>query len=253
MKLKALKIVSLLFFPLYLQGAIVNLATSGNFAILAGSTITNTGPSLISSNIGVSTGSAVTGFPPGLLQGSATIHSNDAVAQLAKLDLTNAYNSAASQLCDSDLTGQDLGGLTLLPGVYCFNSSAQLTGTLWLNNLNNPSSTFIFQIGSTLTTASASSVQFIGPNSGNFVYWQLGSSALLGSITLFTGNILAIASITMNTGATINCGRALAMTGAVTLDSNTISTCPASESSEVPEPATVALVFAALALFQRMK
>jgi len=129
------------------------------------------------------------------------------------------------------LTGQDLGGLTLTSGVYYFASSAQLTGTLLLDAQNNNNAVWVFQIGSTLTTASASSVQVInlGSNNGfdDGLFWQVGSSATLGTTTAFEGNILALASITMNTGATIDNGRALAQTGAVTMDTNVISNvCP---------------------------
>ena len=108
------------------------------------------------------------------------------------------------------LTGQNLGGMTLTPGVYFFASSAQLTGTLTLNNLGNPNAVFVFQIGSTLTTASASSVIFSNSLTDSNVYWQVGSSATLGTTTAFEGNILALTSITLNTGATIGCGSALA-------------------------------------------
>lgn len=136
------------------------------------------------------------------------------------------------------LTGQNLGGLTLTPGVYCFSSSAQLTGNLTLNAQGNQNAEFIFQIGSTLTTASASSVTLQNlANAGN-VYWQVGSSATLGTATAFSGNILASASITLNTGATLS-GRALAETGAVTLQGNTIS-IPTSTTQGPPPPPTPA-------------
>jgi len=207
----------------------VSLGTTQSFAVLGGSTVTNTGPSSISGNVGVSPGSSVTGFPPGVLIGGGAIHAADAVAAQAQSDLTVAYNAAAGTPCTVDLTGQDLGGLTLTPGVYCFTSSAQLTGTLTLNMQGNPNSFFLFKIGSTLTTASASSVVLI--NSGgtlcpNNVFWQVGSSATLGTGSSFAGNILALTSITMTTGSTLQ-GRSLARNGAVTLDSNTIAICGA--------------------------
>src|SRR6202022_32198 len=126
------------------------------------------------------------------------------VAMQAQNDLTTAYNNIAATPCTVDLTGQNLGGLTLTPGVYCFSSSAQLTGTLTLNALGNPNALFIFKIGSTLTTASSSSVQVINPGSDCNVFWQVGSSATLGTGTSFVGNILALSSITLTTGATVS-------------------------------------------------
>ena len=128
------------------------LGTAQSYAVLAGSTVTNTGPSVIVGDLGVSPGSAVTGFPPGLVSGGA-IHAADAAALSAQSALTTAYNSAAGQSCTLDLTGQDLGGQVLTPGVYCFSSSAQLTGTLTLNGQGNAAAIWIFKIGSTLTTA----------------------------------------------------------------------------------------------------
>lgn len=204
----------------------VPLGTAQNFAVLGGSTVTNTGPSVVSGDVGVSPGSAITGFPPGIINGGS-IHAADAVAAQAQSDLTTAYNVAAGTPCTADLTGVDLGGLTLAPGVYCFSTSAGLTGTLTLDLQGNPNSTFIFKIGSTLTTASGSSVVLI--NSGGTtcppnIFWQVGSSATLGTGSAFVGNILALTSITMNTGASLT-GRALARNGAVTLDTNNISIC----------------------------
>ncbi|MEO8036277.1 MAG: ice-binding family protein [Acidobacteriota bacterium] len=204
-----------------------------SFAVLGGSTVTNTGTSVITGNVGVSPGPILAGpagFPPGLI-GAGTFHANDAVAATAQNELTTAYNEAASTVINpcpalNDLTGQDLGGLTLVPGVYCFSSSAQLTGTLTLNLQNNPNALFIFQIGTTLTTANASSVVLI--NSGGTtcptnLFWQVGSSATLGTTTSFVGNILALQSITLTTGASV-VGRTLARNGAVTLDTNTVNT-----------------------------
>src|SRR5215210_5132829 len=198
-----------------------SLGTAASFAVLGGSTVTNTGPSIIAGDLGVSPGSAVTGFPPGIVIGG-TIHAADAVALQAQNDVTAAYNFLAGQACTTNLTGQDLGGKTLTAGVYCFSSSAQLTGTLTLDAQGNPNAVFIFQIGSTLTTASGSTVRVI--NSGNCenVFFQVGSSATLGTGTTFVGNILALQSITLNTNASV-IGRLLARTGAVTLDSNTIN------------------------------
>lgn len=198
-----------------------SLGSAQSFAALAGSAVTNTGPSVITGDLGVSPGSAVTGFPPGLVV-SGTIHAAEAFALSAQGSVVTAYNSLGSQPCTQDLTGQDLGGLTLLPGVYCYATSAQLTGTLTLNTLGNSAAVFIFRTGSTLTTATGSSVSLIGGGSPCNVFWQVGSSATLGTTTSFIGSILALTSITLNTGANIT-GRALARNGALTLDSNNIS------------------------------
>jgi uncharacterized protein with beta-barrel porin domain len=199
-----------------------NLGSAATFAVLAGSTVTNTGTSILTGNLGVSPGSSITGFPPGIVLAPGAIHIADAVAVQAQIDLTIGYNALASRPPTRDLTGQNLGGLTLTPGVYNFSSSAQLTGNLTLNALGNPNAVFIFNIGSTLTTASSATVQVIGGGNANNVYWKVGSSATLGTATSFVGDILALTSITLNTGANIRCGSALAQNGAVTLDTNTI-------------------------------
>lgn len=201
----------------------ISLGTAESFGVLAGSAVTNTGPTVVTGNLGVSPGTAVTGFPPGIVTGG-TIHLNDAVAAQAQSDLTTAYNAIVGTPCNVDLTGQNLGGLTLTPGVYCFSSSAQLTGILTLNALGNPNALFIFKIGSSLTTASGSSVQVINGGNDCNIFWQVGSSATLGVGTAFAGNILALSSITMTTGSTLS-GRALARNGAVTLDTNMVAIC----------------------------
>jgi hypothetical protein len=206
------------------------LGTAQNFAVLGGSAVTNTGPSVIAGDLGVWAGNAITGFPPGSVNG--TIHAGDAVAQQAQSDVTTAYNALAGLAMTQNLTGTDLGGLTLTAGVYFFSSSAFLTGNLILDAQGDPNAQFVFQIGSTLITASNSSVQVINSGDACDVYWQVGSSATLGTDTAFQGNILALASITMNTRATLVEGRALARTGAVTLDSNTIT------AGCIPAPAT---------------
>jgi serine protease AprX len=197
------------------------LGSAQSFAVLGGSTVTNTGSSLITGDLGVSPGSAVTGFPPGLVM-SGTIHGADAAALAAQAAVTTAYSSLVGQACTLDLTGRDLGGLTLTAGVFCFSSSAQLTGTLTLNGQGNANAVFIFKMGSTLTTASASSVVLIDGGSPGNVFWQVGSSATLGTATSFAGNILALTSITVTTGTRVM-GRALALNGAVTLDTNAIT------------------------------
>lgn len=201
-------------------GGLPTLGTAESFAVLADSTATNTGSSVINGNLGVWPGTEVTGFPPGVITG--TIHAGDAAAQQAQSDTTIAYLDLEGRPCDVDLTGTDLGGLTLVPGVYCFSESAQLTGQLILDAQNNTNAFFIFQIGSTLTTASSSSILMV--NSGNAcnVFWQVGSSATLGIATDFAGNILALTSVTLNTSADVS-GRILAQTGAVTMDTNDIS------------------------------
>ena len=199
------------------------LGTAEGFAVLAGSTVTNTGPSIISGNVGLSPGTAIVGFPPGIVIPPGVIHATDAVALQAQSDVVIAYNDLAGRASDFDLTGQDLGGLTLVPGVYTFSSSAQLTGMLTLDGQGDPDAEFIFQIGSMLTTASASSVIMINGADSCDVYWQVGSSATLGTGTDFVGSIVALTSITLTTEASILNGRALARNGAVTLDSNEIS------------------------------
>lgn len=198
-----------------------SLGTAQSFAVVGGSTVTNTGPSVITGSLGLSPGSALVGFPPGLVNGGTT-NIADAVALEAQNSMTTAYNDLAGQPCTQDLTGQDLGGLTLVPGVYCFTSSAQLTGLLTLNAQGDAGAVFIFKIGSTLTTASNATVAVINNGSPCNVFWQIGSSATLGTATSFIGNALALTSITLNTNAGV-IGRLLARTGAVTLDTNTVN------------------------------
>ena len=201
------------------------LGTSGSFAVLAGSTVTNTGATDISGDIGVSPGSSITGFPPGVVT-SGTLHAADAVASQAQADLLTAFGNLSGQQCNTDLTGQDLAGMTLTAKVYCFSGPSSLTGALTLDAQGNPAAVFIFQVATTLTTSSNASVAVINGGSNCNVFWQLGSSATLGSTTSFAGTIFAQTSITLNTGAMIN-GRLLAANGAVTLDTNTISLCSA--------------------------
>jgi cysteine-rich repeat protein len=197
------------------------LGTLQSFAVLGGSTVTNTGSTVVQGNLGVDPGLSITGFPPGHVTDGA-IHAGDAVTLLAQADLTAAYVTLASDMPTMDLTGQDLGGLTLKPGVYHFSSSAQLTGTLTLDALGDPSAIFVFQIGSTLTTATNSRVVVLNGAGDCNVFWQVGSSATLGTTTSFKGNILALTSITLDTGATVS-GRILARNGAVTMDTNAVS------------------------------
>jgi len=201
------------------QAAILGNAQS--FAVLGGSTVTNTGPTISNGSLGVWPGAAVTGFPPGVVNG--TIHSGDAVAQQAQRDAVTAYNMLAGLVPTQNLTGTNLGGLTLTPGVYFFSSSAFLTGTLTLDAMGDPGARFVFQTGSTLITATNASVVMINGANACDVYWQVGGAATLGTNTSFQGNILAMTSITLNTGASIVEGRALAQSGAVTMDSNVIT------------------------------
>ena len=232
------------------------LGTAGNYAVMGAAAITNTGPTIVHGNLAISPGgsSSVTGFPPGVVTGEMDAANADAV--LAHTDLVTAYNDAAGETTTVNLTGTDLGGLTLTPGTYTFDSSAQLTGTLTLDGQGSTNATFIFQIGSTLTTASASTVELIHGAGACAVFWQVASSATLGTTTDFQGNILAMASITMNTGATIGVGgsghggRALALNGAVTLDTNVITPPPAGcafAAAATPSPVTTAAPIATAA------
>ena len=241
---KCLRVLSMVGFAALLCGVspasaqtAPSLGAAQSFAVLAGSTVTNTGSSIITGDLGVSPGSAVTGFPPGLVTGG-TIHAADAVALAAQNAVVTAYNDLASQACTQDLTGQDLGGKTLTAGVYCFSSSAQLTGTLTLNAQGNANAVFIFKIGSTLTTATGSSVVVTNGGSPCNVFWQVGSSATLGTATSFAGNVLASTSITLTTGASVM-GRILARNGAVTLDTNTVTTTCVAAPPPVCPPITL--------------
>ena len=227
----AVVVAAAIFLHLNATAIEVDLGTANNFAVLAGATITAANPSIINGGgVGLSPGTSITGTiaitPP------YTTHVADGVALQAQNDLTTAYNFAAGLARTATLTGTDLGGLTLTPGVYFFASSAQLTGTLTLDNQGNPDAVFVFQIGSTLTTASDSKVVTIndGPPDGSHpgisVFWQVASSATLGTTTDFEGNILAQASITDNGGSTVQ-GRLLAETAAVTLNDTTVTAPPA--------------------------
>jgi hypothetical protein len=194
----------------------VDLGTAQTYAVLGGQAVTNTGPSILFGDVGVSPGTAITGFPPGIALG--VVHAGDTEAGGAQSDLTIAYNDAAGRAPTANIAGE-LGGLTLTPGVYKASSSIGLTGTLTLDAQGDPTAVFIFQIGSTLTTASASSVSMINGAQPCNVFWQVGSSATLGTNSDFIGTILALTSISVTTGTTVE-GRALARNGQVSLDTN---------------------------------
>jgi hypothetical protein len=196
----------------------------GNFSVLAGSTVTNTGSTVISGDVGVSPGTAVTGFPPGLASGA--IHKADGAAAQAQAALTTAYIDAAGRAGGTSVAG-DLVGKTFTAGVYKSTSSLANTGDVTLDAQGDPAAVFIFQIASTLTTGSGSHVVLANGASACNVFWQVGSSATLGTNSVFKGNILALTSITITTGVNLQ-GRALARNGAVTLDSDVITgcTCP---------------------------
>jgi type VI secretion system secreted protein VgrG len=205
------------------------LGTAQPFAVLGATAVTCVVASAVTGDLGISPNGAasITGYPVPPCTVTGTIHAADGVALTAQNDLVTAYNTLAALPCSANLTGQDLGAVGVLtPGVYCFNSSAQLTGTLTLNALGNPNAAFVFKIGSTLTTASASIVNVVNGGSACGVSWQVGSSATLGTTTSFEGNIVALTSITTNTGANV-AGRALARNGAVTLAGNASNACGA--------------------------
>lgn len=214
----------------------VGLGTADSFAVLAGSTITNTGPTTITGDVGLSPGSAVVGAAS--ITEHGTFHTTDAVAAQAQSDLTTAYTDASGRSPDA-ISLPDITGQTLLPGVYQSTSSLNLAGDVTLNGQGNPDSVFIFQIGSTLITGSGSRVLLTGSAQACNVFWQVGSSATLGTASLFQGSILALTSITLTTDAVLE-GRALARNGAVTMDTNTIAreTCAAGTAGgPTPSPA----------------
>jgi hypothetical protein len=199
----------------------VLLHTAVNYAVLGHSTVTNTGPTVVNNgSVGLSPGTSITNFPPGIVVPPGTLDATSAAAHQGQLDVTTAYNDAAGRSV-SATTNAELGGLVLPGGVYAANlhHSLGLTGTLTLDGANNPDSVFIFQTDSTLTTASRSRVQLVRGAQACNVFWQVGSSATLGTSSNFSGNIFALASVTVTTGVVVH-GRAFARTGAVTLDTD---------------------------------
>lgn len=247
------------------------LGSAESFAVIGASAVNNTGNTFIFGDIAVAPGTALTGGAS--LTQTGAVYLGNSVALQAQSDALNAYNMQIAKPFTSDLSGQDLGGLTLHPGVYYFSHSAQLNGTLTLDAQGQAGATFIFQVGSALATASSSIVSVINGVADESIFFDIGSSATLGIGTQFAGNILASQAITLNTGVSILCGRAIALNAAVTLDANKISSdCAATsfgaQSSDfgsigysgvttaslptaVPEPSVISLIsvgFAALGL-----
>ena len=200
------------------------LGSANSYGILAGSTVTCAGaPGTINADVGVSPGSTTTGFPPCTITGSKNLA--NAAAASAQGRLTAAYNFLAGRPCGTVVTPADLGGRTLAPGVYCAATSMGVTGTVTLDGQGDANATFIFQVGSTLVTGTGANIALIGGAQAKNVWWQVGSSATLGTGTTFRGNILALTSITLVDNATM-LGRALARNGAVSLGTNNSITLP---------------------------
>ena len=199
----------------------VVLGSAANFVILAGSTVTNTGPTMVTGDLGLSPGSSVTGFPPGTVVG--TQHVMDPIAAQAQLDLTTAFNDAAGRTVGVIAVAGNLGGLTLAPGLYKSTSSLAISsGDLTLDGQGDPNARWVFQMGTTLVTTVGRQVILIGGAKASNIVWQVGSSATIGMNSVFSGNILADQSITLVSGATLD-GRALTRVGAVTMDTNTVA------------------------------
>ena len=246
--MKLPRILCLALTLLLAMAAHAQLGSAAMFGVLGASAVTNTGNTVIDGDLGVYPGTSITGFPPGIVNG--TIYDGDAVAMQAQSDAQAAYTFFTGLASNENLSGQNLGGLELTPGVYSFNSTAQLTGDLTINWEGMSNQSVVFQIGSSLTTASASMVMGINMGQNDNIYWMVGSSATLGTTTSFEGTVIAVASDTLNTGASDNCGRIIALNGAVTLQDNFIDTCATGSTttststtggSSVPEPSSIFL------------
>ena len=217
------------------------LGSAASFEVLGGSTVTNTGATFISGDLGVAPGTTITGFPPGMVTDGGATHAGDALALQAQSDVAISYNSSAGQPCNIHLADRELGGKTLTPDVYCFTSLAQLTGQLVLDAKGNTAATWIIQIPGGLSSATSSSVLVTNGGEVCNVFWIVGESATIGANSSFAGNILALTSITLATGASLS-GRAFARNGAVTMDTNTISKAPCSQAlapTSTPPPSPV--------------
>ena len=200
-----------------------SLGTAQSYGILAATTVTCVTGGTINADVGVSPGTTTTGFPPCTITGAT--HLGDATAATAQGDLTTAYNALAGLACGTTVTPADLGGRTLAPGVYCTATSLAVTGTVTLDGQGDANALFVFQMGSTLTTGTTANIALINGAQAKNVWWQVGSSATLGTGTTFRGNVLALTSITLVDNATM-LGRALARTGAVSLGTNNTITLP---------------------------
>lgn len=218
----------------------VPLGSAASFGVLAGSAITSVGPTVITGDLGIhpNNASSVTGFSfstppgPGIVNGAT--HFANAVALQAQNDATTAYNTLAALPCTATIPG-DLGGMTLTPGVYCSNSTMGLTGAVTLNGQGDPAARFVFKVGSALTTASGASVNLVNGAQSCNVFWQVGSSATLGTGTNFLGTVIAFTSVTITTGTSVN-GRTIARNGAVTAGSASISVCTLGGGTNPPLP-----------------
>jgi hypothetical protein len=200
------------------------LRSAAAFGILAGTTITNTGGTVITGDVGLSPGSSITGFPPGtIIPATGNPHINDAAANQAKLNLTTAYLDLAGRAPGASVAG-NIGGQTLAPGTYTSSSTLAISsGDLTLNAGDSADAIFVFQIASSLTVTVGRQVILAGGAQAKNVYWQVGSDATIGVSAVFKGNILALSAITLATGATLD-GRAFARNGAITLDNNIVTT-----------------------------
>ena len=216
--------------PAYAAEAPVGLGTVGTYSVLGGQAVSNTGPSILGGNLGVSPGTSTTGFPPGIYGG--TRHAADAQAAQAQSDLLIAYDDAAGRAPTAGVAG-DLVGRTLTAGVYNSSGPLALSGTLTLDGQGDPNAVFIFQIASTLITASASSVTVLNGAQACHVYWQVGTSATLGTTSSFKGTIMALTSIAVTTGTVVE-GRALARNGEVTLNNNVFTMPGCNTGTETP-------------------